>query len=373
VASRFLRGGPDTTPELTTSIPPERARAVHESCLRLARSQMHLAFQHALMSLEIVQAMTLLAIWKEPDDDKAGFYFNRAVVMAKELHLGRMDRSRPRSEEDLLWRRIRERVWYVGATSTRHLLIHRPRLCLFIVNTIFAMQFNQILQITHEDSLIANRYVFRALALKPPNSGCSSFDWHVGSHSPMDLPLIASVQLRARFLHYKSLLEITAADADDLERTDKSHTATLLSLSILTRTSNQDLGNINAHWVEQIRQGAVWYFGRRWLLTFAFSFTNRFDPHQAVHLAGRSSPPSQHRHHEPDHQNRERATTPAQLVGIDCSISPLDQCGMRSPHEDEDAAETATCVCVRYLASFYDLRGILFVHGAFIVQSEDIV
>lgn len=77
VASRFLRGGPDTTPELVTSIPPERARSVHESCLRLARQQMHLAFQHALTTLEIVQAMTLLAIWKEPDDDKAGFYFNR--------------------------------------------------------------------------------------------------------------------------------------------------------------------------------------------------------------------------------------------------------------------------------------------------------
>jgi hypothetical protein len=78
----------------------------------------------------------------------------------------------------------------------------------------------------------------------------------MGSHSPItDLSLIASVQIRARFLHYKSLLEITAADADDLERTDKSHTATLLSLSILTRTANQDLGNINAHWVEQIREG----------------------------------------------------------------------------------------------------------------------
>jgi hypothetical protein len=76
-ASRFLRGGPDTTPELVTSIPPERARAVHESCLRLAHQQMYLAFQHAITTLEVVQAMTLLSIWKEPDDDKAGFYFNR--------------------------------------------------------------------------------------------------------------------------------------------------------------------------------------------------------------------------------------------------------------------------------------------------------
>jgi hypothetical protein len=132
------------------------------------------------------------------------------------------------------------------------------RLCLFIVNTIFAMQFNQILQITHEDSLIANRYVGSRGVRLDLTFGIDSFDWHVGSHSAMDLALIASVQLRARFLHYKSLLEITAADADDLERTDKSHTATLLSLSILTRTANQDLGNINAHWVEQIREG-MWY------------------------------------------------------------------------------------------------------------------
>ncbi|KAJ9096015.1 hypothetical protein QFC21_005379 [Naganishia friedmannii] len=210
VASRFLRGGPETTPELVTSIPPEKARAVHESCLRLARQQMQLTFQHAVSTLEIVQAITLLSIWKEPDDDKAGFYFNRAVVMAKELHLGRIERSRPRTADEAHWRRIRHR-------------------------------FNQILQITHEDPLVAN-----------------SFDWHIGSNLPLvDLSLIASVQLRARFLHYKSLLEITAADADDLERTDQSHTATLLSLSILTRTSNQDLGNINAHWVEQIREASV--------------------------------------------------------------------------------------------------------------------
>jgi hypothetical protein len=82
-ASRFLRGGPDTTPELVTSIPPERARAVHESCLRLAHQQMYLAFQHAITTLEVVQAMTLLSIWKEPDDDKAGFYFNRVSTISR--------------------------------------------------------------------------------------------------------------------------------------------------------------------------------------------------------------------------------------------------------------------------------------------------
>lgn len=36
-------------------------------------------------------------------------------------------------------------------------LMSSSRLGLFIVNTIFAMQFNQILQITQEDPLIANR------------------------------------------------------------------------------------------------------------------------------------------------------------------------------------------------------------------------
>ncbi|KAJ9121521.1 hypothetical protein QFC22_002139 [Naganishia vaughanmartiniae] len=136
-----------------------------------------------------------------------------------------------------LFRKDPVSVGYVTEHQARELF---SMMGLFIINTIFAMQFNQILQITHEDPLVAN-----------------SFDWHIGSNLPLvDLSLIASVQLRARFLHYKSLLEITAADADDLDRTDQSHTATLLSLSILTRTSNQDLGNINAHWVEQIREAS---------------------------------------------------------------------------------------------------------------------
>lgn len=46
----------------------------------------------------------------------------------------------------------------VAAHLGRHSLTPAYRLGLFIVNTIFAMQFNQILQITQEDPLIANRY-----------------------------------------------------------------------------------------------------------------------------------------------------------------------------------------------------------------------
>jgi hypothetical protein len=157
VASRFLRGGPDTTPELVTSIPPEKARAVHESCLRLARQQMQFTFQHALSTLEIVQAITLLSIWKEPDDDKAGFYFNRvrichtcgaeaghatyrfclsaqAVVMAKELHLGKIERSRPRTEGEAHWRRIRHRTWYAQLSHPARCGLQRLRFGLFGMN-----------------------------------------------------------------------------------------------------------------------------------------------------------------------------------------------------------------------------------------------
>jgi hypothetical protein len=120
----------------------------------------------------------------------------------------------------------------------------------------------------------------------------------------VDLALVASVQLRARFLHYKSLLEITAADADDLERTDQSHTATLLSLSILTRTSNQDLGNINAHWVEQIREGKFrCESGMHKATTDApsLSFANRRRTDQAIHMASRLAITPQHCDYESDH------------------------------------------------------------------------
>ncbi len=46
----------------------------------MARNHQTLAFAEAQTSLEIVQAVTILAVWKEPEDDRAAFYFNRVCV-----------------------------------------------------------------------------------------------------------------------------------------------------------------------------------------------------------------------------------------------------------------------------------------------------
>ncbi|KAK4689639.1 hypothetical protein P7C73_g462, partial [Tremellales sp. Uapishka_1] len=69
-------------------ISPDSILSVHQQILVLARDHLTWAFADATSSLEVVQAITLLSLWKEPDDDKAGFYFNRAVVLARELELG---------------------------------------------------------------------------------------------------------------------------------------------------------------------------------------------------------------------------------------------------------------------------------------------
>lgn len=190
----------------------------------------------------------------------------------------------------------------------------------------------------------------------------------------IDLSLIASVQIRARFLHYKSLLEITAADADDLERTDKSHTATLLSLSILTRTANQDLGNINAHWVEQIREGTPSRsVCNSSLTTSCSSFTERGYSDQAIHLARWASSSPEHSHHESNDQNRELSATATQFVRLDCCLPPFHQCGLRSAYEDEDVAQTAVGLCVGYIASLYDICGLFSFHRKPGSLSRDIV
>lgn len=58
------------------------AAELHRECLRMARQHQTLAFAEAQTSLEIVQAITILALWKEPEDDRAAFYFNRVRIAA---------------------------------------------------------------------------------------------------------------------------------------------------------------------------------------------------------------------------------------------------------------------------------------------------
>lgn len=85
------------------------------------------AFAEAVSTVEVVQAITAMTLWKEPDDDKATFYFNRvcleqraiadhvqAVILAKELNLGQIppqaaiDRMTESEQKDL---RQRQRLW----------------------------------------------------------------------------------------------------------------------------------------------------------------------------------------------------------------------------------------------------------------------
>jgi len=87
------------------------------------------AFAEAACSIDVLQAMCLLFLYKEPDDDKAGFYFSRvsndckeakaqAVLMAQELGLGRMcsmaqlDRM---SAEEKKMIRMKQRIWWASS------------------------------------------------------------------------------------------------------------------------------------------------------------------------------------------------------------------------------------------------------------------
>lgn len=70
----------------------------------------------------------------------------------------------------------------------------------------------------------------------------------------IDISLAASAQLRIKYLHYKSILDITASQMEN-DTLTRSSTSNLVSLSILTRTMNQDLRITNDFWIKQIGVG----------------------------------------------------------------------------------------------------------------------
>lgn len=84
IASRYMNLLPGST---AAAVPPS-ANSVHQQILVLARDQLMWAFAEAISNVDVVQAVMALCLWKEPDDDKAAFYFSRVVVLAKELDLG---------------------------------------------------------------------------------------------------------------------------------------------------------------------------------------------------------------------------------------------------------------------------------------------
>lgn len=50
---------------------------IHQNIVILARDHLMWAFAEAVSTVEVVQAIVAMSLWKEPDDDKATFYFNR--------------------------------------------------------------------------------------------------------------------------------------------------------------------------------------------------------------------------------------------------------------------------------------------------------
>lgn len=86
--------------------------SVHQQIVVLARDHLTWAFADAASTLDVVRAIAFMSMFKEPDDEKPCFYFNRAVLLAKELDLGRMPSNierMPPHEQQVL--RTRQRVW----------------------------------------------------------------------------------------------------------------------------------------------------------------------------------------------------------------------------------------------------------------------
>ncbi|KAK8854470.1 hypothetical protein IAR55_003208 [Kwoniella newhampshirensis] len=200
-----------------SQISPESAQSVHQQILVLARDHLTWSFAEATADVNVVRAMAILCMFKEPDDDKAGYYMSRAVLMGKELNLGRIP---PRAElekmteDQLRHLRSRQAMW----------------LCLFTVNSVFNMQFRQPMLILQSDPLVATAH-----------------HWLKRSRSEnvlRDTLLVCSVGLRCKFLHYRDLL-IGAGLEEPAYRS-------ALSLSLLTRTMNQDWDVSSEAWIRDI-------------------------------------------------------------------------------------------------------------------------
>ena len=78
VASRYVNTEWCHSPyRPVTPLAPESPHSVHQQILVMSRDHMTWAFAEAACSIDVLQAMCLLFLYKEPDDDKAGFYFGR--------------------------------------------------------------------------------------------------------------------------------------------------------------------------------------------------------------------------------------------------------------------------------------------------------
>nr|XP_018261896.1 uncharacterized protein I303_06341 [Kwoniella dejecticola CBS 10117]OBR84054.1 hypothetical protein I303_06341 [Kwoniella dejecticola CBS 10117] len=204
VASRYLSSLSRHTTD-GPNMSPESAQSVHQQILVLAKDHMTWAYAEAISSIDVVRAMVILTLNKEPDDDKAGYHMNRAVLLAQELNLGRMPSVAEMSqmnEDDHKRVRMRQRVWF----------------CVFIANSIFSMQFQQPMLIPQSDPLIASAHHW----LKRARPDTILRDTH----------LVCSVELRRKYLKYRELLMGSIPNEPSY--------GSALALSTLTKTMNQD-------------------------------------------------------------------------------------------------------------------------------------
>lgn len=64
---------------------PLSSNSAHQQIAILARDHLLWAFAEAVSTVDVVQAIVGLSLWKEPDDDKAAFYFNRVSLVYRGL------------------------------------------------------------------------------------------------------------------------------------------------------------------------------------------------------------------------------------------------------------------------------------------------
>ncbi|WWC90316.1 uncharacterized protein L201_005249 [Kwoniella dendrophila CBS 6074] len=216
VTSRYLSSLSTHTTD-GQNISPESAQSVHQQILVLARDLMTWAFAEAIISIDVLRAMVILTMFKEPNDDKAGYHLNRAILLGKELNLGRIPSAvemNRLNEDEHRSLRMKQRVW----------------LCLFIANSIFNMQFQQPMLIPPSDPLVATAHHW--LKRARPDTLLR------------DTGLVSSVELRAKFLKYRDLLTGSIPNEPAY--------GSALSLSMLTRTMNQDWDVSCEAWIRDI-------------------------------------------------------------------------------------------------------------------------
>jgi hypothetical protein len=85
VASRYIGTDWCRLPYRGVVVPPESPESVHQKILVLSRDHLIWAFAEASTSIDVLQALCILYIFKEPDDAQAGFYFSR-VSTRQESH-----------------------------------------------------------------------------------------------------------------------------------------------------------------------------------------------------------------------------------------------------------------------------------------------